>query len=129
GYNRRFSPHALALREAFAERSGPLSIHYSVSAGPPPAGTWITDPRAGGGRIVGEVCHFVDLCSWLVGAPPSSVFARALGRDPERDDSTVALLGYPDGSTAAIEYLSRAGAELPKERVEASAGGRTLRCE
>ena len=82
GYNRRFSPHSRAVRAAFAGRQGPLAIHYAVAAGPPPAGSWISDPEVGGGRVVGEVCHFVDLCSFLVGATPASVFARALGRDP-----------------------------------------------
>jgi predicted dehydrogenase/threonine dehydrogenase-like Zn-dependent dehydrogenase len=129
GYNRRFSVHTRAAREALAGRQGPLALHYAVAAGPTPAGTWITDPRAGGGRIVGEVCHFVDLCAQLVGSPPVSVFARQLGRDPELDDSTVALLGFADGSTATIEYLSRAAPGLAKERFEASADGRSVRCE
>ena len=64
-----------------------------------------------------------------MGATPASVFARALGRDPERDDSVVASLGFPDGSTASIEYLSQASPELPKERFEVSGDGRTARCE
>ncbi len=128
GYNRRFSRHAGAARQAFAGRQGPLAIHYAVAAGPPPSGTWITDPRAGGGRIVGEVCHFVDLCAWLVGRPVQGVFARPLGRDPEQDDSVVALLDFADGSTATIDYLSRAAPELPKERFECSAEGRTVAC-
>jgi polar amino acid transport system substrate-binding protein len=129
GYNRRFSPHARAIREVFADRDAPVAIHYSVAAGAPPSGTWITDPAVGGGRIVGEVCHFVDLCQYLVGAPPVRVQANALGRDPERDDSLVALLQYADGSSASIEYLATASAELPKERFEISGGGRTARCE
>ena len=129
GYNRRFSPHARAVREAFADRSGPLAIHYVVAAGPPPRGTWITDPRCGGGRVIGEACHFVDLCTHLVGSPPVVVFARALGRDPETDDSVLAVLGFADGSTAAIEYLAGASSELPKERFEASAGGWTASCD
>jgi predicted dehydrogenase/threonine dehydrogenase-like Zn-dependent dehydrogenase len=129
GYNRRFSPHARAARKALAGRAGPLALHYTVAAGALPRGTWITDPREGGGRIVGEACHFVDLCTYLVGAPPLTVFARALGRDPEADDSMVALLGFADGSTAAIEYLARASAELPKERFEASADGCTVQCD
>jgi predicted dehydrogenase len=129
GYNRRVSRHAQAARQAFAGRQGPLAVHYAVAPGPPPAGTWITDPRAGGGRIVGEVCHFVDLCAWLVGRPVRGVFARPLARDPEQDDSLVALLDFPDGSTATIEYLSRAAPGLPKERFECSADGRTVRCE
>jgi len=129
GYNRRFSPHARAVREAFGRRSGPLAIHYVVSAGPAPRGSWISDPREGGGRIVGEACHFVDLCSYLVGAPPIRVFAHALGRDPETDDSLVALLSFADGSAATLEYLARSSGELPKERFEASADGCTARCD
>jgi predicted dehydrogenase len=78
---------------------------------------------------VGEVCHFVDLCAFLVGRPPESVYARALGRDPELDDSLVATLGFADGSTAVIEYLASASPELPKERFEASWDGHTLSCE
>ena len=67
----------------------------------------------------------VDLCGYLVGAPPTSVFARALGRDPEVDDSTVLVLGFADGSTATIAYLANASPDLPKERFEVSADGRT----
>jgi predicted dehydrogenase len=129
GYNRRFSSHARAVRDAFAARRGPLAIHYAVAAGPPPAGTWITDPGVGGGRVIGEVCHFVDLCAFLVGAPPTAVYARALGRDPAADDSVVATLGFADGSTAVIEYLAHASPDLPKERFEVSADGATARCE
>jgi predicted dehydrogenase len=129
GYNRRFSPHARAVKEAFADRQGPLAIRYTVAPGPPPRNSWITDPGVGGGRIIGEVCHFVDLCTYLVGGPPQRVSAHALGRDPETDDSVVALLSFPDGSVAAIEYLAHASARLPKERFEASGEGRTADCE
>jgi predicted dehydrogenase/threonine dehydrogenase-like Zn-dependent dehydrogenase len=129
GYNRRFSAHARQIQAAFAGRRGPMAISYTVAAGPTPGGTWLTDPRAGGGRIVGEACHMVDLCSFLVGAPPTSVFARALGRDPEADDSTLLVLGFADGSTAAISYLANASTDLPKERFEVSAEGKTAACE
>jgi len=129
GYNRRFSAHTVAIRSAFERRSAPLSIHYVVAAGPPPEGTWITDAAVGGGRVVGELCHFVDLCVHLVGALPARVYAQGLGRDPERDDSVVATLGFTDGSVATIEYLAHASPELPKERFEVSSEGRTLRCE
>ncbi|MGI9591082.1 MAG: bi-domain-containing oxidoreductase [Myxococcota bacterium] len=129
GYNRRFSAHTAHIREAVSARRSPLAIRYTVAAGPPPAGSWITDPMVGGGRIVGEACHFVDLCSFLVGAPPASVFARSLGRDPERDDSIVASLGFPDGSAATIEYLAHTAPELPKERFEVSGDGSTASCE
>lgn len=129
GYNRRFSAHAREMRKAFAQRQGPLAIHYVVAAGPTPEGTWITDPKQGGGRIVGEVCHFVDLCSFLAGSRPARVFARALGADPERDDSVAAQVTFADGSVAQIQYLASASSALPKERFEASADGRTVACE
>ncbi|MDJ0786641.1 MAG: Gfo/Idh/MocA family oxidoreductase [Myxococcota bacterium] len=129
GYNRRFSPHARAIREAFQRRRGALAVRYTVAAGPPPRGTWITDLREGGGRVIGEACHFVDLCSYLVGQPATAVYARNLDRDPDRDDSMVAILDYPDGSTAVIEYLANASSELPKERFEASADGHTATCD
>jgi predicted dehydrogenase len=129
GYNRRFSPHARAVRAAFERREGPLALHYVVAAGAAPAGSWLLDPAEGGGRILGEACHFVDLASYLVGAPPATVFARSLGRGIASDDSTVALLGFADGSTATLEYLARTDSALPKERFEASADGRTARCD
>jgi predicted dehydrogenase/threonine dehydrogenase-like Zn-dependent dehydrogenase len=129
GYNRRFSSHARTIRDTFAGRQGPLAIRYTVAPGPTPGGTWLTDPTVGGGRILGEVCHFVDLCAFLVGQPPSRVFARALGRDPETDDSMIAMLGFEDGSTATIEYLAQASRELSKERFEVSQGGRTAQCD
>jgi polar amino acid transport system substrate-binding protein len=129
GYNRRFSPHARAVRDFFAGRSGPLSIQYTISPGAAPAGTWQTDPHAGGGRVIGEVCHFVDLCCFLVGQLPIAVSAQLLGRDPETDDSAVALLHFPDASAATIHYLASSSSELPKERFEASADGRTAQCD
>ncbi len=129
GYNRRFSRHTRAIRRAFQNRSGPLAIHYVVAAGATPSGTWIVDPAEGGGRIIGEGCHFVDLCAHLVGMAPSSVYARALRPDPQLDDSTVLMLGFPDGSTAVIEYLAATSPDLVKERFEVSGDGRTARCE
>jgi predicted dehydrogenase len=129
GYNRRFSSHATRVRDAFATRSGPLSIQYSVAAGPPPSGTWIMDPSAGGGRILGEACHFVDLCDFLVGGSATSVYARALGRESAVDDSVIMMLGYADGSTATISYLAKASPELPKERWEVHAEGGSAICE
>jgi len=129
GYNRRFSSHSQAVREAFAQRQGPLAVHYSIAAGVPPAGTWVVDPSVGGGRVIGEMCHFVDLCTFFAGALPVRVHAHGLGRDPETDDSVIATLGFADGSVATLEYLARAHAALPKERFEVSADGITLRCD
>ena len=128
GYNRRFSSHARAVHEAFAGRVGPMAIQYVVAAGPTPRGTWLTDPTVGGGRIVGEVCHFVDLCTYLVGQVPNTVQARALGRDPDLDDSVAAIVSYPDGSTASISYLANASSDIPKERWEVHADGMSAIC-
>jgi predicted dehydrogenase len=129
GYNRRFSPHARAVRAAFENRRGPLAIHYVVAAGATPGGTWHVDPNVGGGRVVGECGHFIDLCSYLANGLPISVYARALGRDPETDDSILAMLNFADGSTATLAYLANASSELPKERWEVSSEGRTAICE
>lgn len=129
GYNRRFSSHAQGVSEAFAKRVGPMAIQYVVSAGPPPSGTWLTDPKVGGGRVIGEMCHFIDLCTYLVGDVPTSVQARALGRDPEADDSMMALFSYPDGSTASISYLANASTDLSKERWEVHADGQSAVCD
>ena len=129
GYNRRFSSHAKAIAAAFSKRSGPIAIHYTVAAGATPSGTWLTDPAIGGGRILGEACHFVDLCSYLVGEPPVSVFARRLAADAQSDDSTTALLTYADGSTACVNYLANADPGWPKEQFEVHGSGMSARCE
>jgi len=129
GYNRRFSSHARGVREAFANRMGSMAIQYVIAAGPSPTGTWLNDPKVGGGRILGEVCHFVDLCNYLVGSGPSRVIAHRLSRDPDRDDSMQAMLSYPDGSSAQISYLASASTELPKERWEVHADGQSAVCD
>ncbi len=129
GFNRRFSKHARAIREAFSKRVGALSIHYVVAAGPTPRNSWITEASVGGGRIVGEVCHFIDLCQFLVGSPPVSVSAVPIGRLGDSDDGHVATLCFEDGSVATIEYLTHTDRGIPKERFEVSADGRTARCD
>lgn len=129
GFNRRFSPHAKAAAKVFASRRAPMTIAYQIAAGATPSGTWITDPQVGGGRILGEVCHFVDLCRFLVGQPVVRVFAMPSGMDTEMDDSVMISLQYADGSTANIQYLARASSDLPKERWEAHCEGKSVRCE
>ena len=126
GYNRRFSPHARAIREAFAARGGPLAIHYTVAAGPTPARHLARRSRAPAAAASSARPATSSTCAATWSARRrTSVFARALGRDPESDDSTVLVLGFADGSTATIEYLANASPELPKERFEVSADGRT----
>jgi predicted dehydrogenase len=86
------------------------------------------DPEEGGGRIIGEMGHFVDLANYLVGQSCESVYARFLANDTDIDDSMLAILNYPDGSTCILEYLAHMDPALPKERFEVSGDGRTARC-
>jgi predicted dehydrogenase/threonine dehydrogenase-like Zn-dependent dehydrogenase len=128
GYNRRFSSHAREIVDFFANRSGPVTCHYSVAAGAPPRDTWSMDPEEGGGRVLGETCHFVDLANYLVGSLCTSVYARFITNDAQIDDSMLAMLSYRDGSTCTLEYLAHSDPKLPKERFEVSGEGKTARC-
>lgn len=118
GFNRRFAPLALRLRDALGGR-GPLVMTYRVSAGRLPASHWTHDPHVGGGRIVGEVCHFVDLLSYLCGAPPDRVTAAAVGGGSEpREDNVAATICFSDGSIGQVVYSALGDPALAKERVE-----------
>jgi predicted dehydrogenase/threonine dehydrogenase-like Zn-dependent dehydrogenase len=118
GFNRRFAPLAQHLRGALGGR-GPLVINYRINAGRLPRSHWTHDPEVGGGRIVGEVCHFVDFACFLTGAAPTAVDAAAVGGGSEpREDSLAATLRFPDGSIAVIIYSALGDPGLPKERVE-----------
>ena len=126
GFNRRFSPAALAAREFLAEAEGPSVVTYRVNAGEAPEGSWVADPGASGGRIVGEACHMVDLAGFLVGERPARVAASASrGEGPPRDDTGL-LVAFDGGSTAAITYHSVGDAALGKERLEVARGDRVV---
>jgi polar amino acid transport system substrate-binding protein len=121
GFNRRFSPHTSLIRKFFEKRSTPMAITYRINAGMIPKGTWIQDGEAGGGRIIGEVCHFVDFCSSVIGCSPSQVQATCIETDNTSivgEDSLTIALKYPDGSIASIFYVALGSADLPKERCE-----------
>lgn len=129
GFNRRYSPLARRAHEFFAERNTPLSILYRVNAGRLPREHWTHDPEQGGGRIIGEVCHFVDLMQFLVGAPPISVFAEAVSGNnaaATNEDSVFITLSFADGSNGSIAYLAEGDAALGKERVEIFGDGKTF---
>jgi predicted dehydrogenase/threonine dehydrogenase-like Zn-dependent dehydrogenase len=126
GYNRRFSAHAAALRSAFAKRQTPLVMTYRVNAGAIPREVWIQDPEIGGGRIVGEACHFVDFCEAVIGSDPVRVSAASISSSDTRivpEDSVSITINYRDGSLATIQYLAHGAADLPKERIEVCADG------
>jgi predicted dehydrogenase/threonine dehydrogenase-like Zn-dependent dehydrogenase len=125
GYNRRFAPLAKQLSEFLADRQEPLAASYRVNAGYLPPDHWLHDPQQGGGRIIGEACHFIDFLTFLVGQPPVSISARGLpdaGR--YREDNVFITLIYPDGSIGSLSYLANGDKAFPKERVEVFCGGR-----
>ncbi len=126
GFNRRFSPHVERVRRAFAGHAGGLVVGIRVNAGPLPEESWIHDPEVGGGRLLGEGCHFVDLAHFLVGCPPRRVRTSALGSaDPAsrlRDNVSIAI-EFADGSLANILYTSKGDAASGKERIEVFGGG------
>jgi predicted dehydrogenase len=127
GFNRRFSPHTKAIRDVFTDRTTPMFITYRVNAGAVPRDSWVNDEEIGGGRIVGEVCHFVDWCEAVIGAAPVNVTAECIGgTDDVRvtpEDSVAINIRYDDGSVANIQYVSLGSPALPKERAEVYADG------
>jgi polar amino acid transport system substrate-binding protein len=129
GFNRRFSPLALAAKEFFSDAHAPLSINYRVNAGRIAPGHWIQDPREGGGRIIGEACHFIDLMQFLTGSVTTRVFAEAIGSRNEEvvsEDSVFITLRFADGSNGSIAYLAEGDKALGKERVEIFGEGKTF---
>ncbi|HTP02879.1 MAG TPA: bi-domain-containing oxidoreductase [Anaerolineales bacterium] len=130
GFNRRFAPLAGRLAEFFRGRGEPMHIHYRVNAGYIPANHWTQDPLVGGGRIIGEACHFVDFISFLVGEAPVCVSAQALPDSGKyREDNASITLSFPDGSIGVIDYLANGDKSLAKERVEVFCGGKVSTLE
>jgi len=128
GFNRRFSPLARVAQEFFKARQTPLSINYRVNAGRVSPNHWVQD-RSEGGRIIGEVCHFVDFVHFLTGSLTTRVFAEAIAsRNSEAtdEDSVFITLRLADGSNASIAYLAEGDKALAKERIEIFGGGRSL---
>jgi predicted dehydrogenase/threonine dehydrogenase-like Zn-dependent dehydrogenase len=128
GFNRRFAPHAIKVKQLLRGRSEPVAISMTVNAGELPPGHWTCDPEVGGGRIIGEGCHFIDLAVFLVGSDIVSVEASPVLR-PQLARPTGAAsiqLGFADGSVAAIQYWTNGPKSFPKERVEVFSEGRAL---
>ena len=128
GFNRRFSPHAKLLKDYFAKRTQPLVMHYRVNAGTIPKDVWIQAPAVGGGRMVGEGCHFIDFMRFVCGAPVTKVQALCIqtanaAETPE--DSISVNLQFADGSVGTLEYVAFGDTALPKERCEIHGEGST----
>jgi polar amino acid transport system substrate-binding protein len=129
GFNRRFSPLAQRAKEFFSGRETPLSILYRVNAGRIPKEHWTQNDEEGGGRIVGEVCHFIDLMQYLTGALPVSVFAESISAKRSKivdADSVFITLRFSDGSNGAVAYISEGDKGLAKERIEIFGAGRVF---
>lgn len=132
GFNRRFSPYLVKMRDFFSDCAAPLFLSYRVNAGGLAPDHWALDPRQGGGRVLGEVCHFVDSAAFLCGGRIASVYAEKMdhgrGEDATEDNLTV-LLKMDNGSLATISYLTNGDTGVPKERIELSGSGRTAMLE
>ena len=125
GFNRRFAPLAQKMKTLVGD--GPKNIVATMNAGHIPPEVWVHDLQVGGGRIVGEACHYIDLCSYLAGSPVVSVCTNALGKNPqENTDNASILLKYENGTNAVINYFANGSKAYSKERVEVYSQERTL---
>lgn len=127
GFNRRFAPHVVKMKSLLAGQSGPKSFVMTVNAGAIPADHWTQDIQTGGGRIVGEACHFIDLLRFLAGAAIADVSVAAM--DARCGDTVSIALRFADGSIGTVHYFANGPKSLPKERLEAFSGGRVLQLD
>lgn len=125
GFNRRFSPHAEKMKSLLG--TSPMNVIATMNAGNIPANVWVHDMQVGGGRIIGEACHFIDLITYLTGSKVKAVCMNAMGVNPEENtDNASILLKYENGSTGVINYFSNGSKSYSKERVEVYSQDRTL---
>jgi len=121
GFNRRFSPHVKIVQALLSARQGAAVVSIRVNGGTIPRESWVHDPDVGGGRLVGEACHFIDLCTALLSAQPRAIRATSVGT-PDADaglwENFVVTMDFPDGSIACVVYASKGDTRLGKERVE-----------
>ena len=129
GFNRRYAPMAVRARESLRARTGPLAVDMLVNAGSIPRDHWTKRVDEGGGRIVGEAVHFIDLARFFVGAPISGLQVKTAGVERPLEDVASLQLGFADGSIASIRYLSNGHRGFPKERVELFADGFVIRLD
>ncbi len=125
GYNRRFAPLSVKLKKFIAGSPEPLAMHYTVNAGFIPAAHWTQDPEIGGGRILGEGCHFIDYLIWLCGSLPTRVNAFCLPDSGRYNGDNVSIqIAFENGSVGTIDYLANGDKACAKERVQVFSGGR-----
>lgn len=127
GFNRRFSPSAILAKQVFVNVAAPLTVSVRFNAGLIPPDHWTQDPLVGGGRLIGEACHAIDLATFLTGSPPVRVFAECIGGPHApciTQDQCFITLRHANGSVSNIAYLAGGDKAFPKERVEVIGGGR-----
>lgn len=132
GFNRRFSPHLLKIKDLLKGVKAPLSIIITVNAGEVPSCDWTQDPTLGGGRIIGEGCHFVDLLYYLTESQPVSVCSTKIGDAPGTfvtDDKMSFTIKFKNGSFGTVHYLANGSKSFPKERIEIFCEGRILQLD
>lgn len=127
GFNRRFSPFSVKIKSILGSKPGPISVIATMNAGFIPPDSWVHDLVQGGGRIVGEACHFVDLISYFTGSEVQSVFMTAMGTHPDKKTDVASIhLHYANGSLGVINYFANGSKSYSKERVEVYFSGKTL---
>lgn len=130
GFNRRFSPHMEKIKRALGDSSGPINICATMNAGFIPSDVWIHDMEVGGGRIIGEACHYIDLLVYLAGSPVISVCMNSMGKNPEENtDNASILLKFQNGSNGTINYFANGSKSYSKERIEVYSQERTFVCD
>lgn len=127
GFNRRFAPLALKMKQLLGSDNSSMNIVATMNAGFLPSDVWVNDMEIGGGRIIGEACHFIDLCTFLSGSKVVKVCMNAMGENPqENTDNASILLKYENGTNAVINYFANGSKAYSKERVEVFSQERTL---
>ena len=130
GFNRRFAPQTVTIKKLLGTQSSTKSFIMTVNAGEIPHTHWTQDVDIGGGRIIGEACHFIDLLRYLAGAPIVTWQANAVKTDAGRDDDKASImLTFEDGSTGVIHYLANGHKSFPKERLEIFCNGKILQLD
>jgi len=127
GFNRRFSPFSVKVKEWLGEDCSPMVINCRVNAGFVPKDSWVQDLGEGGGRIVGEVCHFIDLIQYFTGSLPVKVFAETISGEKGKylnEDNLVINIKMKNGSVAGITYVANGDKSFPRERIEIFGGGK-----
>jgi len=121
GFNRRFSPFITNIKKHISDENSPAFLHYRVNGGKAPADSWVNDPNEGGGRIIGEACHFIDLLSYLANDLPIKIYAKSIisqSTNTIDSDNIICILTYPNGSIASLNYTTEGSSMLPKEYLE-----------